>query len=484
MKYRCKICGYIFDEEKEKKKWAEVLDSFVCPMCFVGKAMFTEYKNEETQQTKESKRIFEHAVLFDEKNLGVAKDDAICIDCGICKSTCLERCGLNFGEDTEKCLTCGQCIITCPTGALKPKNEVEKVLEAKKEGKILICYTSPAIRVSIGDAFGYEAGAFLQEELIGSLRSLGFTYVLDTTFGADLTIMEEASELKTRIQDNGTLPMFTSCCPAWVKYAETFYPEILDHISTCKSPIGMQGIMVKEYFTKQMHLNKENVFTVAVTPCTAKKFEVRREEIPGTDAVITVSELTKWLKEEKIDLKNVQKSSFDSLLGEGSGGGTIFGNTGGVCEAALRTLYYFLTGNDFNEKQLSFKNVRGYDNVKEATIKIEDKEIRVAVVHKISAAKKIIEDVKNGVSPYHFIEIMNCQGGCIGGGGQPKYPEGMESVVKEKRIAGLYKRDEADNIKASYQNPDIKKIYQEFLIEPNSEIAHHYLHTSYKRRNE
>ena len=483
MKYRCKICGYIYDEEIEGKKWTELPDPYVCPMCFVGKEMFAPYVLEDTKEEKESKRIFEHAVLFDEKNLGVGKDDSVCIDCGICKTTCLERCGLNFGEDTEKCLTCGQCIMTCPTNALRPKDEITEVKKAKEKGKILVAYTSPAIRVSIGESFGFEAGTFLKDELVGALRALGFTYVLDTTFGADLTIMEEATELKNRLQNNGVLPMFTSCCPAWVKYAETFYPEILDHLSTCKSPIGMEGVMVKEYFASKMNIASEDLYTVAITPCTAKKFEVKRKEIPGTDAVITVSELTKWLKEEQIDLRNVTKSNFDSLLGEGSGGGTIFGNTGGVAESALRTLYYFLTGKDYENAHLSFQDARGYDNVKELTLNIDGLEIRVAVVHKIRSAGKILEDVKNGISPYHFIEIMNCQGGCVGGGGQPKYPEGKEKEIKEKRIKGLYNRDESDTIKASYQNSDIKKIYQDFLLEPGSEIAHRYLHTTYKPRS-
>lgn len=482
MKYRCKICGYIFDEEKEGKKWDELTDDYTCPMCFVGKIMF-EIANESLSAKEEkSKKIFNNAVVFSEKNLGIEKDDSVCIDCGICKNTCLERCGLNFGEDTEKCLTCGQCIITCPTNALKPKRELDNVLKAKKDGKILVCYTSPAVRVAIGEFFGFEAGSFLQDELIGALRTLGFDYVFDTTFGADLTIMEEATELKNRILNNGVLPMFTSCCPAWVKYAETFYPEILNHLSSCKSPIGMEGIMVKEYFAKEKNIAKENLFTVAITPCTAKKFELKREEIPGTDAVLTISEVANWLKSENINIKEVEKSRFDSLLKEGSGGGVIFGNTGGVAESALRTLYHFMTGNDFNENTITFNNVRGYENVREASVKINDLEIKVAIVHQISKAKKLLEDVKNGVSPYHFIEIMNCQGGCIGGGGMPKYPEGMEKTYKEKRIDGLYKRDNSDLIKTSYDNPDIKKIYNDFLQYPGSEIAHKYLHTTYKKR--
>lgn len=479
MKYQCSICGYIYDEEKENKKFID-LENYSCPLCFVDKVMFKEYLESDNKIKDESKRVFHNAVKFDKDNLGVFKDDSKCIDCGLCKSTCLERCGLNFGEDTEKCLTCGQCIMTCPTGALRPKNEIEFVKDAMKSGKTMICYTSPSIRVSIGEIIGKNAGDLMTEELIGILRKLGFQYVLDTTFGADLTIMEEALELKSRILNKGVLPMFTSCCPAWVKYAETFYPEILEHVSTCKSPIGMQGEMVKNYFAKQMNLEKENIFTVAITPCTAKKFEIRREEIPGTDAVITVAELQDWIKQENIVFDEIEKSTYDSLLGEGSGAGVIFGNTGGVTEAALRTLYYFLTDRDLDT--IEFQSVRGYDNVKEAEIAFNDQTYKIAVVHKLSAAKKIIEDVKNGVSPYHFIEIMNCQGGCIGGGGQPKYPEGMEAITKEKRIAGLYKRDKETIVRLSHHNSDIKKIYEDFLEKPNSEIAHQYLHTIYHNR--
>ncbi len=481
MKYFCKICGYIFDEEKEGKKWNDIPKNYTCPMCFAGKVMFENSKLDANKQ--ESKKIFNNAVSFSDDNLGVEKDASLCIDCGLCRNTCLERCGLNFGEDTEKCLTCGQCIITCPTNALKPKNELLKVLKAKQENKVLVCYTSPAVRVAIGEFFGFEPGTFLQEELIGALRLLGFNYVLDTTFGADLTIMEEAMELKNRILNHGVLPMFTSCCPAWIKYAETFYPEILENISSCKSPIGMEGIMVKEYFAKQKGISKEDLFTVAITPCTAKKFELKREEIPGTDAVLTISEVANWLKKENINLKEVEKSSFDSLLGEGSGGGMIFGNTGGVTESALRTLYHFLTGANFKEAKITFNNVRGYDNVREATIKINDLEIKVAVVHQISKAKKIIEDVANGLIHYHFIDIIIWQVGGIGGGGMPKFPEGMEKTFKEKRMNGLYKKDSSDLIKASYENPDIKKIYNEFLLYPGSKIAHEYLHTTYKKHN-
>ena len=231
-----------------------------------------------------------------------------------------------------------------------------------------------------------------------------------------------------------------------------------------------------------MNLLEDELFTVAITPCTAKKFELQREEIPGTDAVLTVSELALWVKEEQLSFDDMEESQFDSFLGEGSGAGVIFGNTGGVCEAALRSLYHFMTGKDFQEDTLNFSSVRGYDNVKEATVTIQGHDIKVAVVHKISAIKNILEDVRNGVSPYQFIEVMNCQGGCVGGGGQPKYLEGMEKITKEKRIEGLYQRDSKANVRAAYQNPDIERLYDEFLTAPGSELAHHYLHTSYHKR--
>lgn len=481
MKYRCKICGYIYDELKEGVKFSDLPDDWKCPTCGVGKDMF-ELVEEESPQVKKEKRIFKYAVPIADDNPGVDKDDSVCIDCGNCRTTCYERCGLSFGEDTSKCLACGQCIMTCPTGALRVKSEVERVKDAIVNNKILIAYTSPAVRVSFGECFHKEPGTFMAEKLIGVLRKLGFKYVLDTTFGADLTIMEEARELKNRLLYNGVLPMFTSCCPAWVKYCEQCYPEVIPHLSSCKSPIGMQGEMVKSYFVKQMNLNPDQVFTVAITPCTAKKLETKKEEIPGTDAVLTVTEVADWIKNKNILLSDIEDSSFDSVFGEGSGGGTIFGNTGGVCESALRNLYHEITGEDYND-EIHFDEVRGYENnVKEASIQIKDKEVKVAVIHKLSATQKIIEDVKNGISPYTFIEIMNCQGGCIGGGGQPRYADGKEQEVKEKRIAGLYQRDKETIHKAPYQNPNIIKIYQDFLIEPNSDIAEYYLHTTYKNR--
>ena len=458
MKYRCKICGSIVEQVDENH----------CPMCYADASFLEECTDIEDQH-----KVFLKAIQISDNNLGIERDNSKCIDCGQCKVTCMERTGLDFGSNTEKCLSCGQCVLTCPTGALKVKREINQVLKAKEEGKILICYTSPAIRVSIGEEFGLKPGTFCLEELVGSLRALGFAYVFDTTFGADLTIIEEASELKSRLLNHGVLPMITSCCPAWVKYAKDNMPDILDHISTCKSPIGMQGEMIKTYFCEKKNLDKNQMYTVAITPCTAKKMETKQDDVSGTDAVLTVTELAEWMKKEHIDFKNIFKSTFDTMFQEGSGGGTLFGVTGGVTESALRTFYYLMTHEEMKRDLLPIHNLQ---NIKEYSLEVGDYSIRVAIVHELSKAKKILEDVRLGKSPYHFIEIMNCEGGCIGGGGQPKYVLEKEKDVKNDRIHGLMKHDETLSIHAAHQNLDIKRIYEEFLKIPNESLAKKHLH--------
>lgn len=423
------------------------------------------------------------AVPIAENNVAIKRIREKCIDCGMCLRICKEREGIEDLCKGNTCVNCGQCVQACPVGALIPKKDADKLEEARKNNKICIAYTSPSVRVAIGDEFGMEPGKYAQGKLVSALRKLGFNYVLDVTFGADLTILEEANELVYRIKNGGKLPMFTSCCPAWVKYAEMYYPEILENISTCKSPIGMQGEIVQNYFTKKMNLNKEDIYTVAITPCTAKKYEVAREEIGGTDIVLTTKEIIDMLKEKEIDLNDLEDSNYDSLLGEGSGAGMIFGNTGGVMEAALRTAYNIMTGKELERDAIVFNNVRGIENVKEAKINIEGTEINIAVIHKMSSAKPILEDVKNGKSKYHYIEIMNCLGGCIGGGGQPKTKMSDEIEVKKKRIESLYQRDEEDKIRVSHKNPDIIKVYEEFLGKPLSSKSEELLHTSYKDKS-
>lgn len=431
----------------------------------------------------EEKRVFEKAIYIAKDNPAIERIDEKCIDCGICTNTCRQRENIENTSNKSICINCGQCVQTCPTGAIVPKQDKNKLKEAIKNKKVCIAYTSPSVRVALGDEFGMEYGEFVQGKLVTTLRKIGFKYVLDVTFGADLTIMEEAYELVERIKNNGVLPMFTSCCPSWVKYAEIFYPEILDHISTCKSPIGMQGQIVKNYFIQKHNLNKEDVFCVAITPCTAKKYEISRKEIDGTDLVITTKELADIIKEEKIDFANLEDGNYDSLLQEASGAGMIFGNTGGVMEAALRTAYYILTGKELEKEKIEFKEVRGMQNVKEATININGINLNIAIIHKMSSAIPILEEVKNGTSKYHYIEIMNCVGGCIGGGGQPKFKIAEEMQIKEKRIESLYSRDRENKIRCSHQNPEIIKLYEEFLEKPLSKKSEELLHTTYEDKS-
>lgn len=476
-KYKCKICGHIYDDAKEKIKFEDLPDDWVCPLCGVPKKLFELI--EEDDNTKKELKMVE----ISDCNVAITRNNDKCIKCGMCKNTCLKKEGMKFDSESELCVNCGQCVQSCPTKALMPKNDINKLLSAKKDGKVLIAYTSPSTRVAFGDIFGLESGTFTQNKLVGFLKQLGFDYVLDTTFAADLTIMEEASELIARIKNNKKLPMFTSCCPAWVKYAEQFYPEILDHISTCKSPIGMMGMVVQNYFTKMKNIEKKDIFTVAITPCTAKKYEINRKEIEGTDLVLTLYELEQYINENNVKYEDIKEEEFDSVLKEGSGAGVIFGNTGGVMEAALRTAYYLLTGNNLGLKDIKFNDVRGYNGLREATIKIDSLELKVAIIDGIINAKNILEEVKNGLSKYHYIEIMNCVGGCIGGGGQPKINMNNEDEIKKSRILNLYKRDDNVKIRFSHENPEIIKIYQDYLKSPLSDLSEKLLHTSYTDRS-
>ena len=476
-KYRCKICGHIYDEEKEKVKFIDLPDDWVCPLCGVPKNLFEEIDEEEIVQ----KDNFYKAVKISKNNVSINRVTDKCINCGICKETCSQREGMTFDDESDLCVNCGQCVQLCPTKALAPKNDIDSFFKAKEEGKTLIAYISPSTRVAFGDIFGKEWGAFTQNKLVGFLKQMGFDYVLDTNFAADLTIMEEASELVDRIKNNGKLPMFTSCCPAWIKYAEQFYPEVLNNISTCKSPIGMMGMVVNNYFTKIKNIDNSNIYTVAITPCTAKKYEISREEIGGTDLVLTLYELEEYINKNNIKYEDIEESEFD--LWEGSGAGVIFGNTGGVMEAAIRTAYYLITNKNLESENIVFNSVRGYSGLREATIKINDLSLNVAIIDGISNAKPVIEDVKNGKSKYDYIEIMNCTGGCIGGGGQPKINVHNEDAIKKSRIKNLYRRDNSLDNRFSHENPYIKEIYENYLVEPLSKISEELLHTKYIDRS-
>lgn len=476
-KYKCTICGYIYDDNSEKTEFQDLPDSWNCKLCGVPKSLFEKIEVEEIK--KEEK--LNNAVKIEKNNPAIERIESKCVNCGACKTACKKLEGIDKKEEKEIiCVYCGQCVQACPTGALIQKNEKGKLEKAKESGKICIAYTAPAVRVAIGEEFGLEYGTFAQGKLVSALKKLGFDYVFDVTFGADLTIVEEAYEFVERIKTNKNLPMFTSCCPSWVHYAEIFYPEILNNISTCKSPIGMQGAMVKNYFAEKNGINKGEMYTVAITPCTSKKYEILKDEKNNTDLVLTTTQIAEMIKEKKIDFKNLQDEEYDKILGEGTGAGMIFGNTGGVMEAALRTTYNILTGKELTNEKIEIRETRGMKNIKEATININGTDINIAVIHKMADAKPILEDVKNGTSKYHYIEIMNCEGGCIGGGGQPKGIEDKKKEIKEKRIEALYKRDRKDKIRASHKNPEIISLYKEYLEEPLSKKAIKLLHNKEK----
>ena len=437
-------------------------------------------------------------------NPSICRNEEKCIKCGQCKDVCTKDIGVHgtytFNQTGGKsiCINCGQCANVCPTASITEVYEYESVKKAIKDpNKIVIVSTSPSVRVALGEEFGMPKGSFVQGKMVALLRALGVDYVLDTNFAADLTIVEEASELVERItKKNKPLPQFTSCCPAWVKFAETYYPEIIPNISSAKSPIGMQGPTIKTYFAKKMGIDPAKIVNVALTPCTAKKFEIRREEMNAAgknlgipemrdmDQVITTRELAIWAKESGINLNSLEDSEYDNLMGEASGAGVIFGNTGGVMEAALRTAYFYITGKQPEGKLLDLQPVRGYEGLREASLEINGLTVNVAVVYGTANARKMIELVKKGEKEYHFIEVMTCPGGCIGGGGQPRDFAVDANESRKSRIESLYKRDANMKLRSSHENPEIKQLYQDFYGKPLSDLAEKMLHTIYTDRSE
>ena len=442
----------------------------------------------------------------DELAPGLIRNTAKCILCGRCIERCKEAQGIsilgfeNRGFETivapiqnrsfaeSPCLQCGQCVNVCPTGALMEHSEIDKVDAAFKAGKYVIVQTAPAVRSAIAEEFGEKIGTPGTGKMVAALHRLGFYRVFDTNFGADLTIMEEAHELLERItKKTAPLPQITSCSPGWINYLEYFYPEVIPHVSTCKSPHMMMGAIIKTYFAKLHNIDPKDIFNVSVMPCTAKKYERSRAQMPNDiDAVLTTRELAKLIKRAGINWQRLPEEEFDNdLLGEYSGAGVIFGVTGGVMEAALRTAYFWLTGKEFSK--IEFHEVRGLEAVKEADINIDGTVVKVAVTSGMKNAKPLLDAVKAGKSPYAFIEIMCCPGGCINGGGQPyvhptllpNEDDDILETYRAKRASVLYKEDERQVIRQSHNNEDIKRLYKEFLGEPGSELAEELLHTSY-----
>lgn len=440
-------------------------------------------------------------VPIEADNPSIVRNESLCVKCGQCRNVCTSPIGvlgtyaLEQTGDRAICIHCGQCANVCPVDSITEVYEYPEVKAAVEDkDKIVIVSTSPSVRVALGEEFGLPKGAFVQGKMVALLRALGVDYVLDTNFAADLTIVEEASELLARITGatDKPLPQFTSCCPAWVKFAETYYPELLPHISTAKSPIGMQGPTIKTYFAQKMGIDPRKIVNVALTPCTAKKFEIRHEEMNAAgqkldipelrdmDNVITTRELALWAKEAGIDFVSLEDSDFDKLMGEASGAGVIFGNTGGVMEAALRTAYAYFTGEQPPKEMLKLEPVRGYDGLREASVELAGRVINVAVVHGTENVRKLIAA---GIEKYHFIEVMTCPGGCIGGGGQPKDFAYDADAARKARIEGLYERDAEMELHLSHENKEIQQLYQEFYDAPLSELAESMLHTTYQDRS-
>ena len=454
---------------------------------------------------------FEHFLKnqpVDDSNGSIVFDREKCINCGRCVQVCQEvqnvwaidfqgrggktiigpAAGMLLND--SPCIRCGQCAAHCPTGAIHEFSNFAPLWEKIYDPDVVTAVQiAPSVRVALGEEFGMEPGELSTGKIYAALRRIGFDYIFDSNFSADLTIMEEGTEFVGRLtKGQGKIPLFTSCCPAWVDYAEKNYPDMLDNVSTAKSPQQMMGSVIKTYWAQKMGINPEKVYSVSIMPCTAKKYEVHRDSnmsasgYQDVDISFTTRELAKLIKQAGIDFTALEDEKADSPLGEYSGAGTIFGATGGVMEAAVRTAYKVITGSEMAD--LNLTPVRGLDGVKSAKLDIAGTEVRVAVVHQLGNVAKVMDAVREAAArgeepPYHFIEVMACRGGCVGGGGQPY---GTTDEVRTKRAKGLYKEDEASVKRCSHDNEEVAAVYKEFFGEPNSEKAHHLLHTHYQER--
>lgn len=442
---------------------------------------------------------------YDDSAIHMIRDNGKCILCRRCVAACqaqhISVIGANArGFDTHigsaferpldsvACVSCGQCIVNCPTGAIYEKDDTAKVLEAINDPeKFVVVHTAPSIRVTLGECFGMHIGTNVQGKMVAALRRLGFDKVFATDFGADLTIVEEANEFLGRVQNGGVLPMITSCSPGWIKYCEHYYPDMLDHLSSCKSPQQMSGAIIKTWYAEKMGIDPKDIVVVGIMPCTAKKFETKRDDqaasgYPDVDYSLTTRELGRMIESAGIYFKHLPDEEFDNPLGDSTGAAVIFGATGGVMEAALRTAVEKLSGEEL--KSLDFTEVRGTDGIKEASYTVNGMEVKVCVVSGLANANTIMEKVKNGTADYHFIEIMGCPGGCVNGGGQPIQHAVVRNFVdlRARRAAALYEADKDMPLRKSHESEAVKRLYAEFLGEPGSHKAHEVLHTSYVAR--
>jgi len=447
--------------------------------------------------------------VVDDKSHSVVRDASKCILCGRCVNVCKNVQGIGILEFTNRgfktevtpafnwsmadspCIYCGQCIVACPVAALREKEDIERVWDAIEDPNThVVVQTAPAVRAALGEDFGLPIGTRVTGKMVAALKRLGFDKVYDTDFAADLTIMEEGTELLSRIQNGGKLPMITSCSPGWIRYCEFNYPEFLENLSTCKSPHQMMGAIIKSYYAKNNNIDPKNIFVVSIMPCTSKKTESARPEMKGTglrdvDAVLTTRELAKMIKQARVEFLKLDDDKFDQdLLGEYTGAGVIFGATGGVMEAALRTVAEIMEGKSL--ENIEYGAVRGIEGIKEAELTLGGMQVRVAVAHGTANAKKVLEMVKAGEKDYHFIEVMGCSGGCVTGGGQPQVSakEKMDIDIRVERAKALYEEDTVLAYRKSHENPLIKKLYDEFLGKPNSHKSHELLHTHYVAREQ